>query len=86
MHTEINKADVQHLTDLIENNGLPALKNLSLREENWVNSNNELELLKTACRAKIGFKLYLNGHRVKKEERKTSQVKAIHNLLHIDKH
>ena len=58
-YTAINQADVQHLTNLIENNGLPALKNLSLREENWVNSNNELELLKTACCAKIDS-LYLN--------------------------
>ena len=66
--TVMNKSDIQHLTHLIQNNKLPCLMGLSLKEKKWTDVEDELEQLTKSCRGKTGLILWLRGRR------KTQQV------------
>ena len=66
--TSINKADVHHLTQLIQANKLPSLKYLSLQKKSLTSGEEELHQLKKACASQPNGLIYITSFNSDEEE------------------
>ena len=57
--TAMNKSDLKHLTNLIQNNKLPCLEELFLGDQNCTDAEDELKQLIEVCEEKSGLELNL---------------------------